>query len=262
MVPAVAADRVALLIGNDDYRDENSRLLNAARDARDLGAALGRLGFRVILRQNADLDAMRGAVREFGATLDRATVALFFYAGHAIQVNGNNYLIPTNFAPRSEREVMFDGLELSPIIWMMGERTKKIVILDACRDNPFKELRASTGLAQAVAPPDTLIAYATAPNCRGLRRLGQQRRVHQEPAPAHRDARRQHLQGIQQGQRVGPPRDPDAEGSAGAVDPVVAARRRVLVRDRPVDGGGAAHGSGARRRLRWSVRRCRRPMSR
>ncbi len=159
-----AAERVALLIGNDEYRDENSRLLNAARDARDLGTTLERLGFKVILRQNANIEVMRSAVREFGAALDSATVALFFYAGHAIQVNGNNYLIPTNLAPRSEREVMFDGLELSPIIWMMGERTKKIVILDACRDNPFKEVRASAGLAQAVAPPDTLIAYATAPN--------------------------------------------------------------------------------------------------
>jgi uncharacterized caspase-like protein len=159
-----AAERVALLIGNDEYRDENSRLLNAARDANDLGKTLERLGFKVILRQNANIDVMRSAVREFGSVLDSATVALFFYAGHAIQVNGNNYLIPTNLAPRSEREVMFDGLELSPIIWMMGERTKKIVILDACRDNPFKEVRASAGLAQAVAPPDTLIAYATAPN--------------------------------------------------------------------------------------------------
>lgn len=161
---AHAADRVALLIGNNDYKDEGTRLQNAAKDAKDLSEALSRLGFKIILRLNANSDAMKGAVREFGGELENASVALFFYAGHALQVQNNNYLLPVDLSPRTEADVLFDGMDLVHVMLMMGERTKKIVILDACRDNPFKDrFRAATGLAQTSAPPDTLIAYATAP---------------------------------------------------------------------------------------------------
>lgn len=163
---AHAADRVALLIGNNGYKDESAKLVNAANDAHDLSLALERLGFKVLLRQDASATAMRDAVREFGRELEGASIALFFYAGHALQFQGNNYLLPISASPSNESDVLLDGMDVGNIIYVMGSaKTKNIIILDACRDNPFADrFRTSVGLAQSSAPPDTLIAYSTAPN--------------------------------------------------------------------------------------------------
>src|SRR6186997_2502234 len=162
---AHAADRVALLIGNNNYA--STPLRNAANDAKDLSEALKELGFKVIVRENASRKDMIEAIREFGQALDGASAALFFYAGHAMQFKDRNYLIPIDAAMGSEEDVTFFSVEIGQVFDRMDRaRTKfNFLILDACRDNPFAASFkvSSQGLAQMSSPTGTLIAYATAP---------------------------------------------------------------------------------------------------
>jgi len=162
---AHAADRVALLIGNNNYA--STPLRNAANDAKDLSEALKELGFKVIVRENASRKDMIEAIREFGQALDGASAALFFYAGHAMQFKDRNYLIPIDAAMGSEEDVTFFSVEIGQVFDRMDRaRTRfNFIILDACRDNPFAASFKTTsqGLAQMSSPSGTLIAYATAP---------------------------------------------------------------------------------------------------
>lgn len=164
--PAAAANgRVALLIGNNAY--PSSPLRNAVNDARDLGAVLRELGFRTIVKENTSRADMIAALQEFGRALDGAEAALFFYAGHAMQFKDRNYLIPIDAVMGSEDDVTFFSVEVSQVFDRMERaRTRfNFVILDACRDNPFRDTFKVTasGLAQMSGPSGTLIAYATAP---------------------------------------------------------------------------------------------------
>ncbi len=164
--PAVhAAERVALLIGNNAYATVPLR--NAVNDAKDLGETLKELGFKVIVRENAGRKDMIDAIREFGAALDGAKAALFFYAGHAMQFKDRNYLVPVDATMGSEEDVTFFSVEIAQVFDRMEKaRTQyNFIILDACRDNPFAgTFKLSTaGLAQINAPSGTLIAYATSP---------------------------------------------------------------------------------------------------
>lgn len=162
---AGAADRVALLIGNNNY--PTTPLRNAVNDARDLSEALRELGFKVIVRENAARKDMIEAIREFGQALEGANTALFFYAGHAMQFKDRNYLVPIDAAMGSEEDVTFFSVEIGQVFDRMDRaRTRfNFLILDACRDNPFASSfkLTSAGLAQMSAPSGTLIAYATAP---------------------------------------------------------------------------------------------------
>src|SRR5438552_8390740 len=164
-VSAAAADRVALLIGNNQYAA--TPLRNAVNDARDLGEALKELGFKVIVRENASRKDMIDGIREFGQALDGASTALFFYAGHAMQFKDRNYLIPIDAAMGSEEDVTFFSVEIGQVFDRMDRaRTRfNFIILDACRDNPFAASfkTTSVGLAQMSAPSGPLTAYATAP---------------------------------------------------------------------------------------------------
>ena len=162
---AVADGRVALLIGNNAY--PTSPLRNAVNDSRDLAAALRDLGFKTIVRENTSRTEMIAALQEFGKALDGAEAALFFYAGHAMQFKDRNYLIPIDAVMGSEDDVTFFSVEVSQVFDRMERaRTRfNFVILDACRDNPFRDIfkLSATGLAQMSGPSGTLIAYATAP---------------------------------------------------------------------------------------------------
>jgi hypothetical protein len=162
---AEANGRVALLIGNNAY--PTSPLRNAVNDSRDLGAALRELGFRTIVRENTSRAEMIAALQEFGKALEGAEAALFFYAGHAMQFKDRNYLIPIDAVMASEDDVTFFSVEVSQVFDRMERaRTRfNFVILDACRDNPFRDSFkvSATGLAQMSGPSGTLIAYATAP---------------------------------------------------------------------------------------------------
>jgi hypothetical protein len=164
-VSAGAAERVALLIGNNTYGA--APLRNAVNDAKDLGEALKELGFKVIVRENATRKDMIEAVREFGAALEGASAAFFFYAGHAMQFKDRNYLIPIDIAMGSEEDVTFFALDISQVFDRMDKaRTRfNFIVLDACRDNPFASSFkvSNAGLAQMSAPSGTMIAYATSP---------------------------------------------------------------------------------------------------
>src|SRR5258706_5211470 len=159
------ADRVALLIGNNNYG--STPLRNAVNDARDLSEALKELGLQVIVRENGSRKDMIDAIREFGAAIDGASTALFFYAGHAMQFKDRNYLIPIDAAMGSEEDVTFFSVEIGQVFDRMDRaRTRfNFIILDACRDNPFAASfkLSSAGLAQMSSPSGTLIAYATSP---------------------------------------------------------------------------------------------------
>ena len=168
--PAAAEKRVALVIGNSAYQNV-TRLDNPRNDAALMAETLAALGFTLIGgRAQLDLDkpAMDLAVQNFGRQVQGADVALFYYAGHGVQVSGANYLVPVSANPTREADVDFQMVDVNLVLrQMQGSGTRlNMVILDACRNNPFgaRGLRASDGgLAQMRAPEGTLISYATQP---------------------------------------------------------------------------------------------------
>ena len=163
---SLAEKRVALLIGNSNY--DVGRLRNPVTDATDMAASLKKLGFSVILQNDADHKAMETAIKEFGRQLKKDTVGLFFYAGHGVQIDGRNYLIPLGANIEEEADVKYKAVNINRVFDVMDSAGNKlnIVILDACRDNPYaKSFRTSSrGLAMVgKSPNDTLIAYSTGP---------------------------------------------------------------------------------------------------
>lgn len=170
VAPAAAEKRVALVVGNSTYQNV-SRLQNPKSDAELVAETLQRLGFALVGgRAQVDLDkaGFDGAIQRFGSQLIGADVALFYYAGHGIQVRGTNYLVPVSANPTREADVDFQMVDVSLVLRQMeGAGTRlNIVILDACRNNPFggRGLRAADGgLAQIRAPEGTLLSYATQP---------------------------------------------------------------------------------------------------
>ena len=181
--PALADKRVALVVGNSAYRSV-AILDNPANDAKLLADTLTSLGFTLVgggAQLDLDKPALDRAVQAFGAQLVGADVGLFYYAGHGVQVRGENYLIPVDANPTKEADVDFQMLDTNLVLRQMeGAGTRlNIVILDACRNNPFggrslavgrardaenDRMRAATGgLAQMQAPEGTLISFATQP---------------------------------------------------------------------------------------------------
>jgi uncharacterized caspase-like protein len=168
--PAVAEKRVALVVGNSAYQSV-PRLGNPTNDAVLVADTLARLGFSLVGGgAQVDLDKSRFdlAVQSFGNQLIGADVALFYYAGHGIQVRGTNYLVPVTANPARETDVDFQMVDVALVLRQMESAGTKLnlVILDACRNNPFggRGLRASDGgLAQLRAPEGTLLSYATQP---------------------------------------------------------------------------------------------------
>ncbi len=161
----INSKRLALVIGNAAYKE--SPLANPVNDARDMSQLLTELGFQVIYRQNASQAEMKSAIREFGNKIVKGDVALFYFAGHGAQVNGENYLIPVDAVITKEEEVEYESVNAGLALAQMASAANKlnIVILDACRNNPFaRSFRSQTrGLAQISAPAGTIIAYATEP---------------------------------------------------------------------------------------------------
>ncbi len=170
--PALAQPgaRVALVVGVGAYR-AIPPLANPPNDARAMAATLTRLGFEVDLVMDPDRLAMEQAVRRLGQRATGADAALFFYAGHALEFGGRNWLLPVSTDIRNDRDLRFEGLDLDSIIAQLEGARVSIVLLDGCRDNPFRlRLAASTrgiatgpGLTPVRAAVGTLIAFATAP---------------------------------------------------------------------------------------------------
>jgi hypothetical protein len=168
--PALAGKRVALVIGNSAYQHA-SKLANPATDARLMADTLRALGFTLV-RDAAltDLDkaGFDAAIQDFGKQITGADAALFFYAGHAIQLGGTNHLVPIDANPTKDADADFQMDDVALVLHQMegaGARLN-LVVLDACRNNPFegKGLRSSlNGLVQMNAPKRTLISYAAQP---------------------------------------------------------------------------------------------------
>jgi len=164
--PATQEARMALVIGNGAYRD--APLRNPVNDARAMKEALEGCKFTVTLLQNAGKREMEDAIRAFGDTIRGGAVGLFYFAGHGVQVKGVNYLVPVGAKLDREDEVPYQAVEAGLVLDKMeaAKNRLNILILDACRNNPFARSWRSTGdkgLAQVKAPTGSLIAYATAP---------------------------------------------------------------------------------------------------
>jgi len=163
---AATEQRIALVIGNSAY--SSGPLKNPVNDAEAMAAALQKLGFKVTLKKNANLETMEEAIEDFGNWLKRGGVGLFYYAGHGVQVSGINYLIPVDAKVNKESDVRYKALDVGRILDEMANANNgmNIVLLDACRDNPFgKSFRsASRGLAiVSNSPSGTFISYSTSP---------------------------------------------------------------------------------------------------
>jgi hypothetical protein len=166
---ARSQDRFALVIGNSNYQSVTP-LPNPVADAEAVEKFLISAGFEVTSALNLRQSGMRRAVQEFAAKLagkNEDTVALVYYAGHGVQIDGQNFLIPIDADISNEAEVALEGIRFADIMHvldMVGSKTR-IVILDACRNNPFAEIGNGTGrgLAMVSAPPGSLVAYSTSP---------------------------------------------------------------------------------------------------
>ena len=166
IAPAAAERRTALVIGNSSYR--SGPLKNPVNDAADMAAMLKKLGFSVTLKKDASLQEMDEAIEAFGNLLKRGGVGLFYYAGHGVQVNGANYLLPISAKINKEADVKYQAVDANKILDEMATANNglNIVMLDACRDNPYARSfrNATRGLAiVSSAPSGTFISYSTSP---------------------------------------------------------------------------------------------------
>ncbi|GAB2174698.1 caspase family protein [Dongia sp. agr-C8] len=167
---AQAEPRVALVIGNSNYGSEMGKLPNPINDANLVAQALQKTGFSVVKVTDVDQKRLKRAIIEFGDKLTAAgpeTTALFFYAGHGVQVKGMNYLVPVGADIGKESDVGLEAVSADEVLQQMeyaGARVN-IVILDACRNNPLARgfRSASRGLAPMDATRGTFIAYSTSP---------------------------------------------------------------------------------------------------
>lgn len=162
----LAAQRVALIIGNSAYK--TAPLANPVNDAKDMAKALKKLGFQVILKTNATQRTMKNAVREFGKRLTNGGIALFYYSGHGLQYKNRNYLVPIKADIKSQVDIEFEGLDAYYVLQSLEKYNNNgvnIVILDACRNDPFKRSfrSLSKGLARMESAKGSLIAYSTSP---------------------------------------------------------------------------------------------------
>lgn len=162
---AAEGKRLALVIGNKSYLD--APLKNPVNDALAMSNILTSLGFKVITKTDANASQMNQAIREFGDSLGKNDIGLFYFSGHGAQVKGNNYLLPIGATIQREDEIAFQAIDAGQVLEKMesARNGMNIVILDACRNNPFgRSFRSSArGLARMDAPTGTVIVYATAP---------------------------------------------------------------------------------------------------
>lgn len=168
---ALAETRIALVVGNSDYRSAGVPALpNAARDSELMAARLSETGFDVTHIVDANQFTLKAAIARFGQTLrdgGRDATGLFYYAGHAVQSFGINYLLPTDTALKDPADLDLVAIDASAVLRQMSSARNRtnIMVLDACRNNPFESMPAlnESGLAEMRAPTGTFLAYATAP---------------------------------------------------------------------------------------------------
>ncbi len=169
LLPAVAMaeKRLALVIGNSDY-EFVSNLPNPANDAQDIAAALTRLGFDVTVGTDLDFRAMRLMMRDFSDKAQEADKTLIYFAGHGIEIENNNYLIPVNARLKSDRDIKFEAVPLDLVVNSISENAGlKVVLVDACRNNPFLVDMIRTSATRSVGrglggidPGGVLVGYS------------------------------------------------------------------------------------------------------
>ena len=168
MAGPLAAERVALVIGNGAYGGEVTPLPNPGNDARAMAAKLRGLGFDVVEGTDLDRGGFFSKMKEFSKRADGAEAALLFYAGHGVQADGKNYLIPVSMETLEHKtDLRADAVNLDYVLEQMKGRMN-LVFLDACRDNPFRSMRmrgsGRGGLAMVSAESGVLIGYAAPPD--------------------------------------------------------------------------------------------------
>ncbi len=166
---ADATERIALVIGNANYRVA-TRLINPRNDAEGMAALLTKAGFQVDMQIDTDLKQMQAAIERFGKSIREPKVkfGLFYYAGHGLQQDWRNYLVPVSANIRQAADLLTQTVDVSDLLRYMEqpqERRSFLVVLDACRDNPFAGSfqPAAKGLSQFDAPVGSLLAFATSP---------------------------------------------------------------------------------------------------
>lgn len=168
---ADAAQRIALVIGNGAYSNAPA-LPNPVNDARLVAETLRRLQFELVggdIRQNLTQSELKAAISEFTDRIEaggKDSIALFYYAGHGVQIDGVNYLLPVDVSVRNASDVVLGAVSANDLLRTLelARARVNIIILDACRDNPFRATRGlGRGLARVDAPPGSIVAYATAP---------------------------------------------------------------------------------------------------
>ena len=159
--------RIALVIGNSEY-DHVSSLPNPANDSKDISEALTRIGFDVVSETNLDYRRMRLILRDFAEKAEDADMALIYFAGHGIEIDNTNYLIPVNAELRSDRDVEFEAIRLDTVIGAMAvSGGLKVILIDACRNNPFLASMTRTSATRSIGrglgrvdPGGVLVGYA------------------------------------------------------------------------------------------------------
>ncbi|WP_069470555.1 caspase family protein [Candidatus Marithrix sp. Canyon 246] len=161
----ISKKRVALIIGNADYKF--APLKNPVNDAEDMNASLKKLGFDVIFLKNANYESMDLAIKNFKKKLGNDIIGLFYFSGHGVQYEGMNYMIPADISEPTVSAIKYKSIPIEYVLSNMEEANNQvnIIVLDACRNNPFKNGTRAVrkGLAQITAPSGSLIAYATSP---------------------------------------------------------------------------------------------------
>jgi len=159
---AQPAHKLAVVIGNADYA--TSPLDNPVNDANDLTRQLSGIGFKVDTVRNGGRAAMLAAVQRHAAQLTPQSLSVFYYAGHGVQLGGRNFLVPVNLHLSKAEDILTQGVSIDEVIAIIAKAKPRfqVLILDACRDNPFGDSKVP-GLAPLDAPANTLIAFATAP---------------------------------------------------------------------------------------------------
>lgn len=195
--------RIALVIGNAAYTHAG-KLANPANDAKGMFDALEGLGFAVSTGIDLARDPMENAFFDFETAIRDAEVALLFYAGHGLQVKGENYLIPADANIEMEMHLKRRAFSLSEVLGVMSKRARtNLIFLDACRNNPFTRLLSRTlglegerallrGLAEARAARGIFIAFATSPNEVALDGKGKNRPIYGGDIEAYSYARPQY----------------------------------------------------------------------
>ncbi len=174
-----AEKRVALVIGNNAYQ-QVTPLKKAVNDAQAMGQELKELGFEVLLRTDVDRRGLLKARNEFLERLSGGDVAVLFYAGHGVQLQGSNYLLPVDIKAEREQDVIDEAIDLAGLLQQIAERRTKfsLAIIDACRNNPFKSqgrsLGASRGLTTLSAPNGLMVIYSAGTNEEALDALHEQ----------------------------------------------------------------------------------------